>query len=258
MTTENSFELTDRHWDLESRLQWFRQHLSDAQSQEDTPSEEAVTPPGDEREEEVNLGPVEEQGNGDLDETQNGELDETRNGDLEEAASNDPEEPANNDHPSDATEIESPVALPKPGPQRTSRPAPSNPNIHRQIDLDYHERRCTICKHPDREAIEEAFLQWRRCWDLVREFKIHSRTSLYRHAHALGLFERRARNMRFALAAIIEEVECVRPSAEGIIHAIRAYSCLDDSGRWTEPPKCLIISRGDLPASLAEPGDPKQ
>jgi hypothetical protein len=148
--------------------------------------------------------------------------------------------------------------LVRPGPENASRPARGNPNIHREIDLAHHRRRCTICKHPELEAIEEAFLQWRRPGDLVYEFKLLSRTSLYRHAHALGLFEQRARNMRFALGAIIEKAESASPSADSIIRAIRAYSCLDDSGQWTEPPKRLIVSRGDLQACLEEPDDPNQ
>jgi hypothetical protein len=166
------------------------------------------------------------------------------NADLQEAA--------NNEHPPDQPPAESPAEPAKPGSENSSRVARLNPNIHREIDLDHHSRRCSICNHPEREIIEEAFLHWRRSWDLVREFKLHSRTSLYRHAHALGLFERRARNMRFALSVIIEEVETVSPSADAIIHAIRAYSCLDDSGRWTQPPSRHIVSRGDLPPSLKE------
>ena len=172
-----------------------------------------------------------------------------QNADLQEAA--------NNEHPPDPPPAESPAEPAKPGSGNASRVTPPNPNIHREVDLAHHKVRCSICNRPDREAIDEAFLHWRRSWDLVREFKIASRTSLYRHAHALGLFERRARNMRFALSVIIEEVETVSPSADAIIHAIRAYSCLDDTGHWTDPPKRLVVSRGDLQLSL-EPDDPNR
>ena len=61
----------------------------------------------------------------------------------------------------------------------------------RASSLSYHERNCTICRHPDRDAIEEAFLQWRSVSNIRHEFHLPSRTSLYRHAHALGLFARR-------------------------------------------------------------------
>jgi hypothetical protein len=175
---------------------------------------------------------------------------------IEAQGNADLEEAANNEQRPDAAPAESSAEPAKPGSANASRVTRPNPNLHREVDLAHHKVRCSICNRPDREAIDEAFLHWRRSWDLVREFKIASRTSLYRHAHALGLFERRARNMRFALSVIIEEVETVSPSADAIIHAIRAYSCLDDSGHWTEPPKRLIVSRGDLQPSLENPDDP--
>ena len=112
------------------------------------------------------------------------------------------------------------------------------------IDISHHERRCTICHHPEREAIEEAFLQWRKVSNLQFEFKLPDRTSLYRHAHAFGLFAQRSRNLRFALEHIIEESEAINPSAQGIVSAVRAYTRLTDDGQWIEPPAQLIISSG--------------
>jgi len=177
---------------------------------------------------------------------------------LEGQANADLQGAGNDEHPPEPPPAESPAPPATPGSGSVSGVTRLNPNIHREIDLAHHKLRCSICNHPEREAIEEAFLHWRRSWDLLREFKIASRSSLYRHAHALGLLEQRARNLRFALGLIIEEVETVRPSADAVIHAIRAYSCLDDSGHWTEPPKHLIVSRGDLQASLEEPDDTNQ
>jgi hypothetical protein len=121
--------------------------------------------------------------------------------------------------------------------------------VNGQIDISKHQRRCLVCKHPDREAIEEGFLQWRRTGDLRLEFDLPNRTCIRRHATAFGLFEKRARNMRFALDAIIEEAENVRPTADAIIRAIRAYGCLDEHGRWIEPPRRVIFSRESLPAA---------
>jgi hypothetical protein len=117
-----------------------------------------------------------------------------------------------------------------------------------------HERLCSICHHPDREAIEEAFLQWRRPGDIRYEFKLPSRTTIYRHAHAVGLFEQRARALRYVLENIMEESSSCEPSADSIIRAVRAYSCLDDRGRWIEPPRRLIISREPFPAPPLPPG----
>jgi hypothetical protein len=70
--------------------------------------------------------------------------------------------------------------------------------------IERHSRKCSICCHPYREYIEEAFLQWRspdtimRCWD------IKAKTTIYHHAHALNLFGPRTRNLQYALGNIIE------------------------------------------------------
>lgn len=125
-------------------------------------------------------------------------------------------------------------------------PAPIEP--HR------HERRCSICNHQDRDAIEEAFLDWRRPGDIRFEFNLASRTAIYRHAHALGLFEQRARAMRHVLEKIMEESTRRDPSADAMIRAVRAYSCLDETGRWIEPPRRLIISREPYPPRPLPPG----
>jgi hypothetical protein len=117
------------------------------------------------------------------------------------------------------------------------------------MDLPQHQRRCTICHHPDREAIEEAFLQWRSPFHLRSEFKLPSRTTIYRHAHALGLFEKRRRNIRFALENIIEESESVRPTANDVIAAVRASACLQDNGEWLEPATTHRVITGVTPGT---------
>ncbi|HXJ16627.1 MAG TPA: hypothetical protein VNM68_05455 [Candidatus Polarisedimenticolia bacterium] len=121
----------------------------------------------------------------------------------------------------------------------------------RASSLSYHERNCTICRHPERDAIEEAFLQWRNVSNIKLEFKLPSRTSLYRHAHALGLFARRGRNLRFALEHIIESAEAITPTADAVIRAVHAYTRLNDAGQWIEPPAHVVVSSGSaLHASL--------
>jgi hypothetical protein len=133
--------------------------------------------------------------------------------------------------------------------RRFPKPHPADP-----ADPGRHERLCSICRHPERDAIEEAFLQWQRACDIFREFKLPSRTTVYRHAHAVGLFEQRARALRFVLENIMEESSACAPSADSIIRAVRAYSCLDDRGRWIEPPRRLIIQREPFPAPALPPG----
>ena len=50
-----------------------------------------------------------------------------------------------------------------------------------------HSRKCAICTHPDRQAIEEAFLQQSPNHNIVKDYNLPSLSSLYRHAHATGL-----------------------------------------------------------------------
>jgi len=55
-------------------------------------------------------------------------------------------------------------------------------------DFSRHARRCCICSHPDRDAIEGDFIRWHSVELIAREYKIATRKSIYRHAHCTGLF----------------------------------------------------------------------
>ena len=121
-------------------------------------------------------------------------------------------------------------------------------------DLERHQRLCTVCQHPERDAIEESFLQWRCVSWINRQFEISNRNALYRHAHATGLFSRRGRRLRFALEHMIEQADQIIPTGDHILRAIRDYSCLDDEGKWHEPSSHVIVSSGSaLPRTEAIP-----
>jgi hypothetical protein len=57
-----------------------------------------------------------------------------------------------------------------------------------------HSRKCAVCTHPDRQAIDEAFLHQSRTHDIVKDYKLPSLSSLYRHAQATGLWPSRNSN----------------------------------------------------------------
>jgi hypothetical protein len=97
-----------------------------------------------------------------------------------------------------------------------------------------HKRKCLICRHPDREEIEEEFINWHDVWYLAKHYNISDHRSIYRHARATGLIVRRRENMRQVLDSIIER-RPDRVTADSVIHAIRAYSCLTEDNRWVEP-----------------------
>ncbi len=126
-----------------------------------------------------------------------------------------------------------------------------------RVDLAQHARKCSVCRHPERDAIEEAFLHWHDVSNITREFHLPGRTALYRHARALGLFARRSRNLRFALGLIIEQAEAVTPTAEAVVRAVRAYTRVTDTGEWIEPPAHVVVSSGSAQAvrDVSAPGE---
>jgi hypothetical protein len=79
--------------------------------------------------------------------------------------------------------------------QRSGTASPSRQRRNRAA----HEARCTICQHPERDAIEEEFTHWLSPRTIGDAYGVQSR-ALYRHAHAFNLFVVRDRNLRFALA----------------------------------------------------------
>jgi hypothetical protein len=112
-----------------------------------------------------------------------------------------------------------------------------------------HGRKCNVCNHPDREAIEQAYLHWQSPEKIAREFGIADHSSVYRHVHATGLTTRRSLHTRHALDYIIEQAGAIRVTGDDVIKAIRAASCLTDDGKWVEPPKRVIITHQTAPES---------
>ena len=115
----------------------------------------------------------------------------------------------------------------------------------------YHRIKCNVCRHPDRAAIDEAFLFWESPGKLARNFGIRDRSSIYRHARATGLFSRRRKSLPCALESIIESAGRVTPNAAEILMAVKMYSQFNDHGQWIEPPKRREVQRVSSPAIVA-------
>lgn len=109
---------------------------------------------------------------------------------------------------------------------KTRNPAFSRSRTRRP-SLAMHSSQCSICRHPERAEIERAFLDWTSPGRIAREYDLGCRTTIYRHAHALGLFARRERSLRFALGRLIERVDEVRPTAASVVSAIRLMAKLN-------------------------------
>lgn len=139
----------------------------------------------------------------------------------------------------------------EPSPRRRRRSSNLNLKSASQIDLDEdeenltpfdrHVRKCKICKSPKCDEIEQAFLEWQSPDVIRRDFRIRDRHTIYRHARARGLLEIRGRNLRAALAHILEQSCFCRPTGESVIRAARAYASLTGYVNWVEPPTTHIV-----------------
>jgi hypothetical protein len=108
-----------------------------------------------------------------------------------------------------------------------------------------HARKCVICNHPDRQDIEDDFLDWSPAAVISRAHNIPHRRAIYRHAQAVGLVSQRRANLRLAAESIIEWAHQTEiPSADSVLRAIRVAARINDRGEWVEPPSHIIVSSG--------------
>jgi len=108
--------------------------------------------------------------------------------------------------------------------------------------LNRHKAQCTICIHEKCAEIETAFVHWESPAQIVVTYGLVDRTTVYRHAHALGLFEKRKRNVRAALERIIERAGEVEATAAAVVAAVQAYAKITTEGQWVERSKHLNLN----------------
>jgi hypothetical protein len=102
------------------------------------------------------------------------------------------------------------------------------------VNVARHKRTCSVCTHPLCGEIEAAFISWRSPAEIAKEFGLADRANVYRHAHALGLFARRQRNIRAALEKIIEQAGEVEVTASAVVAAVQAYAKINAAGEWID------------------------
>ena len=118
-----------------------------------------------------------------------------------------------------------------------------------QVNKGRHETQCSICKHAEREEIEQQFLTWKSPDKIAETFKI-CRDSIYRHARAFDLLEPRRRNVRFALERIIERAGDVEVNANAVVSAVATYSKLNANGQWIDRRETIDLN--DMFARMTE------
>lgn len=102
------------------------------------------------------------------------------------------------------------------------------------VNLGRHAAECKICAHPLRDETEHDFINWRSPAGIAKQYELTNRATVYRHAHALGLFSKRQRNVRAALERIIEQAGEVDVTAPAVVAAIQAYSKINAAGQWVD------------------------
>jgi hypothetical protein len=104
----------------------------------------------------------------------------------------------------------------------------------KRVSLGRHRRNCTVCAHEKRQEIEAEYVAWKSPARIAEEYGLADRTSVYRHAHALGLVEKRKRNVRAALERIIEKSGEVEVTAAAVVAAVQAYAKINAQGQWID------------------------
>jgi hypothetical protein len=117
-------------------------------------------------------------------------------------------------------------------------------NPDTKVSLGRHKRACSICRHKQREDIESSFVGWRSPAKIAEEFGLPDRSSVYRHANAVGLLPKRQRNIRAALERFIERAEEVDVTASAFVSAVQAYAKINSAGEWID--RSETVSMNDL------------
>jgi len=104
----------------------------------------------------------------------------------------------------------------------------------RAVNLGRHVAECKICAHPQRKEIERDFVDWQSPARIAKQYGLRHRATVYRHAHALGLMDKRARNVRAALEKIIERAGEVKVTGAAVVSAVSAYARINAAGQWVD------------------------
>ena len=110
------------------------------------------------------------------------------------------------------------------------------------ISQERHQSQCSICGHPQREAIDDAFTGWGSPTKIAAEYSV-SRDAVYRHARAMALLEKRRRNVRAALERIIEKAGDVDVNGATVVAAVSAYARINARGEWVERTETVNLNQ---------------
>jgi len=123
------------------------------------------------------------------------------------------------------------------------------PTTREEDAIERHRRKCSICNHSELEAIEQAFLNWQSPDAIVVEYRLPSRSALYRHVEATDLPTLRRRRMHLALDRIIERVDSVTVTGSTVLRAIMMSNQLTKGEQSLNPANINQSIEPDEPIS---------
>ena len=115
------------------------------------------------------------------------------------------------------------------------------PGPKRRPNLSRHRRKCAICAHSQRGAIEDAFGRFESPARIAEQFNLGDRRQVYRHAQALRLFVRRNRNLCASLGLFLEKSDRLIPTFTNFLYAAEKYAKIDEDGETIRRPKSTPI-----------------
>ena len=95
----------------------------------------------------------------------------------------------------------------------------------RSASLRRHQAQCGICRHPQCQEIEEAWVNWSNTTLLAKDYGL-SRDAVYRHARALDLFKEREMRVKLIYEKILERLDMVSVNGATLLAALRDYRAL--------------------------------
>jgi hypothetical protein len=115
-----------------------------------------------------------------------------------------------------------------------------------------HSRKCQICNHPERKAIENDFFEWKRANGIEQRYGLHGKSTIYRHARATGLDVQRRENLSRRAEEVLEKVSLIQnPSASLILRAVQALASLNERGQRIKPPATHAVVSTTAPPALS-------
>ena len=115
---------------------------------------------------------------------------------------------------------------------------PQNPKSVslKRPSIGRHKLLCGVCAHPQRNEIEREFLSWASPAQIAVAYGLGHRATIYRHAHALNLDQKRNRNLCCALERLVERVDEVeKVNASAIIKAVAVLAEITAKKQFEEP-----------------------